>query len=528
MNELGYFVYQIYPKSFCDTTGNGIGDINGIISKLDYIKDLGFDYIWITPMYISPQKDNGYDVADYYNIDPLFGSNEDFDNLVMQANKRGLKIMMDMVFNHTSSEHTWFKKALSGDKKYMDYYIFNDNKTNWESKFGGNAWEYVEHLDKYYLHLFDVSQPDLNWENQDLRQELYKIVNYWIDKGVSGFRFDVINLISKNYPLKDGKNDGRLEYTDGPRIHEFLQELRANTFKDKEGFLTVGEMSSTSINECIKYASPKRDELDTVFHFHHLKVDYKDNLKWSKDYFDFELLKELFKTWQTKMQTNDVVDTLFWSNHDQPRIASRFIKATSRDQQITKNKTYAILMYMMRGISYIYQGEELGLENLVFESIDDVVDIESINFYNSSNMDNKTKLDILSQKSRDNGRSPMIWHKDGGFSTNTPWIKYSNIDNNLFDQQTDENSTYNFYKNMIKLKKNDEVLKYGNIKFIDHSNLLIYIREYNNIKYLIIANMFDQTHSFKTNFSDIIFNNNATTDKDNITLSPFSSIILKV
>lgn len=528
MKELGYFVYQIYPKSFNDTTGNGIGDINGIIQKLDYIKDLGFDYIWITPMYVSPQNDNGYDVADYKKIDPLFGTDEEFDLLISEASKRGLKIMMDMVFNHTSSEHEWFQKALAGDKKYMDYYIFKDEPTTWESKFGGNTWEYVESLGKYYLHLFDVTQPDLNWENEEVRQEIYDIINFWIDKGVYGFRFDVINLISKHYPLKNGTGDGRDQYTDGPRVHEFLKQMRANTFKEKEGFLTVGEMSSTSIDECLKYASNKRDELDSVFHFHHLKVDYEDAQKWSKDYFDFNMLKNLFIDWQTSMNEANVVDTLFWSNHDQPRVASRFVQATNRQDQIVKNKTLALMMYLMRGISYIYQGEELGLENIEFTSYDDIVDVESKNFFNSSDLPSDVKLEILNQKSRDNGRSPMLWNKEGGFSTSKPWVKHSKLVNNLEDQIGDSNSTYNFYKTLIGLKKNDPVFIHGDIQFEDHDELIIYTREYEGATYKVVCNVFDKQIEYKDIVKDVIINNNIKLDENGFLLNPFSTLVYKV
>lgn len=530
MKELGYFVYQIYPKSFKDTTGNGIGDINGIRSKLEYIADLGYDYIWITPMYISPQNDNGYDVADYYKIDPLFGTEEDFDNLVIEAEQLGIKIMMDMVLNHCSTEHEWFKRALNGEQKYKDYFIWSKTPTTWESKFGGNAWEYVDKFDEHYLHLFDVTQADLNWENEDVRQEVYSIVNYWIKRGVKGFRFDVINLISKNYPLENGTGDGRDQYTDGPRIHEFLEELRANTFAGNDDILTVGEMSSTSIEECRKYASNKRTELDSVFHFHHLKVDYLDSYKWSTDFFDFEMLKDLMTSWQLEMQKKDVVDTLFWCCHDQPRIASRFIPASNNEEQLRKNKSLAMMMYLMRGISYMYQGEELGMENITFNDITDAVDVEAINFYNlTTNLSSEQKLRALSQKSRDNARAPMQWAAQGGFTTGTPWIKYNdNLDRiNCEREIATEDSTHSFYKQLISLKKSSETLMSGQIDFMHTDELFIYTRTLNNETYKVVVNVWDRELSYADKYNEVIINNGCELS-DMITLKPFSSILYKI
>ncbi len=530
MKELDYFVYQIYPKSFMDTSGNGIGDINGIRTKLEYIADMGFDYIWLTPMYVSPQKDNGYDVADYYQIDPLFGTEEDFDNLVIEAEKLGLKIMMDMVFNHTSTEHQWFKRAIAGEKQYQDYYIWSKQPTTWESKFGGKAWEYVESLDKYYLHLFDVTQADLNWENEQVKKEIYKIVNYWIERGVKGFRFDVINLISKRYPLENGTGDGRDQYTDGPRIHEFLKELRANTFADNKQILTVGEMSSTSIEASLKYAGCNRNELDSIFHFHHLKADYAGAYKWSTDFFDFKMLSTLLSTWQEAMQKKAVVDTLFWCCHDQPRIASRFIQAATEQEQLRKTKSVAMMMYLMRGISYIYQGEELGMQNLNFTDISDAVDVESINYYNlNSELSKEQRLRALSQKSRDNARTPMQWNSNGGFTTGTPWIKYN--DNlktiNAEQQLSDINSTHSFYKQLIQLKKHDRVLKDGIINFEEDDKLFIYTRTLGQTKYKVIINLWDYPITYQDRVETIIINNGCKLNEQ-ITLASFGSILYKV
>lgn len=531
MKELNKFVYQIYPKSFKDTTGNGIGDINGIREKLEYIKDLGFDYIWVTPMYVSPQNDNGYDVANYTEVDPLFGTKEDLKCLVDEASKLGIGIMMDMVFNHTSIDHEWFKKAIVGEKKYQDYYIWRDQPTNWESKFGGNAWEYVESLDKYYLHLFDKTQADLNWENEEVRNEIYNIVNYWLEFGIKGFRFDVMNLISKKYPLVDGDGDGRREYTDGPRIHEFLEELRSNTFADDQTILTIGEMSSTSIGESIKYSNRKRTELDSVFHFHHLKVDYENGEKWSKDYFDFEMLKRLFVDWQTAMNDNNCVDTLFWCCHDQPRIASRFIKANNKTEQLRKNKTYAMMMYLMRGISYVFQGEEIGMENVSFDNISQFNDVESINYYNANEqLSSDERLAILREKSRDNARTPMQWTREGGFSSIDPWIEmnenYKEI--NVENQLLDNDSTHEFYKQLIALKKNNEVLVSGSIDFLDDDKLMMYKRTLGNQTYMVIANVWDEQMSIKQSFKDVIINNGCELAGGEIKLLPFSSILINI
>ncbi len=437
---------------------------------------------------------------------------------------------MDMVLNHCSTEHEWFKRALDGEQKYKDYFIWSKEPTTWESKFGGNAWEYVEKFDEYYLHLFDVTQADLNWENEDVRREVYSIVNYWIKRGVKGFRFDVINLISKNYPLANGTGDGRDQYTDGPRIHEFLEELRANTFAGNDNILTVGEMSSTSIEECRKYASKERTELDSVFHFHHLKVDYLDSYKWSTDFFDFEMLKDLMTSWQLEMQKKDVVDTLFWCCHDQPRIASRFIPARDNQEQLRKNKSLAMMMYLMRGISYMYQGEELGMENITFNEISDAVDVEAINFYNlTTDLSNEQKLRALSQKSRDNARAPMQWTKDGGFTTGTPWIKHNdNLERiNCESEMVKEGSTYSFYKQLINLKKSDEVLKSGQIEFMHTNELFIYTRTLNNQTYKVVVNVWDREITYKDKCNQAIINNGCELTEE-IILKPFSSILYKL
>lgn len=495
-------VYQIYPKSFKDSTGTGQGDIKGIIEKLDYIKELGTDFIWLTPVYPSPQKDNGYDVADYYSINPQFGTMEDFDTLVEEAGKREIKIMLDMVFNHTSTKHIWFQKALKGEKKYMDYYIFKEGKdgnppTNWISKFGGNAWEYVESLDKYYLHLFDKTQADLNWENEELREEIYKICNFWLEKGVKGFRLDVINLISKPYIYEDDyEGDGRRFYTDGPKIHEYLKELNQKTFGNYEDIVTVGEMSSTSIENCIKYSREDSKELSMTFNFHHLKVDYKDGDKWSLKDFDFMELKDLFEKWQREMDENGGWNALFWCNHDQPRIVSRF--GDDNNYHIESAKMLATAIHMMKGTPYIYQGEEFGMTNAYFDNIEDYRDVESTNYYRilSEEKSKDEIIKILQQRSRDNSRTPMQWDssENGGFTSGKPWINLNKNYHRVNAEKAlkDENSIFHYYKDLLKLRKEYDVIAHGTYEIIDreHPSLYVYKRKYKEQELIIICNFY--------------------------------------
>ena len=410
-------VYQIYPKSFRDTNGDGIGDIPGVMEKLDYLQDLGVDYLWLTPFFASPQRDNGYDVADYRKINPMFGTMEDVENLISESKKRGIGLMLDMVFNHTSTEHEWFQKALAGDEKYQNYYIFREGTadqcpTNWQSKFGGTAWEYVPELGKWYLHLFDVTQADLNWDNPEVREELKEILRFWKEKGIRAFRFDVINLISKPEKMEDDfEGDGRRFYSDGPHIHEYLKEMVRDT--GIEDFVTVGEMSSTSVEHCIRYSSPKEKELSMCFSFHHLKVDYKNGDKWALMEPDYRALKSLFEEWQMKMQTGNGWNALFWCNHDQPRIVSRMGNETTYWKESAK--MLAGMIHLMRGTPYIYQGEEIGMLNAHYPSIDQYRDVESLNYYQiliRQGKSEKEALEILSARSRDNSRTPMQWNDE--------------------------------------------------------------------------------------------------------------------
>lgn len=503
-------VYQIYPKSFNDDNGDGIGDLKGVTKRLDYLKLLGVDYIWLTPFYISPQRDNGYDVANYCNIDPVFGTMKDFEEMVSEAKKLGIDIMLDMVFNHTSTEHAWFKKAIRDEEKYKKYYIFKESKngespTNWSSKFGGSAWEYVEELDSYYLHLFDATQADLNWENEEVRKEIFKIVEFWINKGVKGFRLDVVNLISKPEKYEyDNEGDGRRFYTDGPHIHEYLKELNRETFGKHDDIITVGEMSSTTIDHCVRYSKPEEKELSMVFNFHHLKVDYKDGDKWTLMDFDFKMLKEIIISWQLGIQEGEGWSAVFWCNHDQPRIVSRFGNDTYYIKESAK--MLATTIHMLRGTPYIYQGEELGMTNPYFEHIGLYKDIESINYYNILKEQGKAEeeiIKILQSKSRDNSRTPMQWSEDnnGGFTEGTPWIplskNYKYI--NAKQQLEDKNSIFYHYKKLIQLRKELNIISEGIFKPMmeEHESVFAYERELNNERLIVINNFYEKEAIFE-------------------------------
>ncbi|TDM27395.1 alpha,alpha-phosphotrehalase [Macrococcoides caseolyticum] len=520
-------VYQIYPKSFNDTTGNGQGDINGIIEKLDYLKHLGIDYIWLTPVYRSPMNDNGYDISDYYEINPAFGTKDDFRRLLDEAHARGIKIMSDIVINHTSTHHNWFVESRkSKDNPYRDYYIWKDGSkdnppTNWESKFGGNAWEYDALSGQYYLRLFDVTQADLNWENESLRKEIYDMINYWIDFGIDGFRFDVINLISKG-TFKDSDKIGKEFYTDGPRVHEFLHELNRNTFGDKEGFMTVGEMSSTTLEHCIKYTRPERQELSSVFNFHHLKVDYKNGEKWTTMPFDFVELKRILFHWQTGISKGNGWNAIFWCNHDQPRVVSRFGSDKTEAERVKSAKMLAIVLHLLQGTPYIYQGEEIGMTNLYLNSIEDYRDVESLNAYQIMKAEGRSEneiLKVLQDKSRDNSRSPVQWDDSmhAGFTTNEPWIKvadnYQQI--NVEKALKDENSIFYTYQKLIKLRHERDIITYGEVKPLleEHKQLFVYERTLGNQVLFVVANFSEEPAELPVSFTlegEVLITNNDT------------------
>jgi len=501
-------VYQIYPKSFNDTTGNGTGDIQGIIEKLDYLKNLGVDVLWLTPIYKSPQRDNGYDISDYYSIYEEYGTMEDFDKLLTEAHNRNIKIIMDIVINHTSTEHEWFKQAKSSkDNPYRDFYIWKEGKngeppTNWESKFGGPAWELDETTGQYFLHLFDVTQADLNWENEKLRTALYEMMHFWLKKGVDGFRLDVINLISKDQHFPQDDSDGRKFYTDGPRIHEFLQEMNEQVFS-KYDIMTVGEMSSTSIDNCIRYTNPDEEELNMTFNFHHLKVDYPNGDKWTKADFDFQSLKQILTKWQVEMNQGGGWNALFWCNHDQPRAVSRF--GDDMNYHKESAKMLATTLHMMQGTPYIYQGEEFGMSNPKFNSIEEYRDVESLNMFNilkDKGMDVQEIIEILKQKSRDNSRTPVQWNdnKNAGFTDGTPWINIASnfTDINVEKAIEESDSIFYHYQKLIQLRKEYEVVTTGDFQLIldNDIDVFAYIRTKGSEKLLVINNFYGKEKLF--------------------------------
>ncbi len=502
-------VYQIYPKSFRDTNGDGFGDIPGVIEKLDYLQELGVDYLWLTPFFPSPQRDNGYDVADYRSINPKFGTMEDLENLIHQSKERGMGIMLDMVFNHTSTEHEWFRKALAGDETYQKYYIFREGApdrapTNWKSKFGGPAWEYVPDLKKWYLRLYDVTQADLNWDNPKVREELKEILRFWKQKGIRAFRFDVINLVSKPERMEDDfEGDGRRFYSDGPHIHEYLKELVMDA--GIEDFVTVGEMSSTSLAHCIRYSAPREKELSMCFNFHHLKVDYRDGDKWALKEVDYKKLKELFIEWQMGMQQGDGWNALFWCNHDQPRIVSRM-----GDEDVywkESAKMLAGMIHLMRGTPYIYQGEEIGMLNAHYPSIEQYRDIESLNYYQILLKEGKTReeaLETLAARSRDNSRTPMQWNGEryGGFSEEEPWIPMSEKfrkEITVEAQRNDDDSILSFYKKLIAMRKKYPVIAKGEISFWETETdmTLVYRRTLGEQQILVLSNLDGKKQNIK-------------------------------
>lgn len=493
-------IYQIYPKSFQDTNGDGLGDLRGVTKRLDYLAKLGVDYLWLTPFFVSPQRDNGYDVADYYRIDPRFGTMEDLEELISEAEKRGIGLMFDMVFNHTSTEHEWFQKALQGEKEYMDYYIFKDGEpdklpTNWVSKFGGPAWKYVPSLKKWYLHLFDETQADLNWENPKVREELKKVLRFWKEKGIKGFRFDVVNLISKPERFEDDdQGDGRRFYTDGRHVHEFLKELVHDA--GIEEMVTVGEMSSTTLENCIRYSNPAEKELSMCFSFHHLKVDYKNGNKWELMEPDYHALKELFEHWQVGMQEHNGWNAVFWCNHDQPRIVSR-LGDDEGSYWKESAKMLATSIHMMRGTPYIYQGEELGMTNAHYTSIDQYRDVESLNYHKILLEEGKTEeeaMKILGERSRDNGRTPMQWDDSqyAGFSSVPPWISipdnYPTI--NAAREMDDPDSIFTYYQELIRLRKAKKAISEGTITFLEtnRDQVMAYKRQYQDQEITVYIN----------------------------------------
>ncbi|HEW1004761.1 TPA: alpha,alpha-phosphotrehalase [Streptococcus pneumoniae] len=494
--DKGKVVYQIYPKSYKDTTENGIGDFRGIIEKIPYLAKLGVDMVWLNPFYPSPQRDNGYDISDYMAVDPLFGDMADFEEMVCVGKEHKIDFMLDMVLNHCSTEHEWFQKALAGDKYYQDFFFIQDQPTDWQSKFGGSAWTPFGDTGKYYLHLFDETQADLNWRNSNVRKELFKVVNFWREKGIKGFRFDVINLIGKDEVSVDcPENEGKPAYTDKPIVHNYLRMMNQATFGSDDSFMTVGEMSSTTMENCVLYSSPDRQELSMTFNFHHLKVDYKDGQKWTLAPFDFEELKSLYHSWGKEMSDKDGWSALFWNNHDQPRALNRFVDIQNfRKEGATM---LAASIHLSRGTPYIYMGEEIGMIDPDYDSMADYVDVESLNAYQTLLEEGKSQQEafqIIQAKSRDNSRIPMQWDasENAGFSTGTPWLKagksykYINVENEI------QGPIFTFYQDLIRLRKEMPIISEGSYKpaFEDSKQVYAFERQFEDQKLLVLNNFY--------------------------------------
>lgn len=498
-------VYQVYPKSFKDTTGSGQGDLRGVIEKLDYIQTLGADMIWLNPFYPSPQKDNGYDISDYKAIHSDYGTMEDFEELVEEASRRNIGLMLDMVLNHVSIEHEWFQKALAGDRYYQDFFYLRPCKddgslpTNWESKFGGPAWEKFGDTNFYYLHLYDVSQADLNWHNPNVRQALYDVVNFWLDKGVKGLRFDVLNVIGKSKDFVDSPEPGssaeKALYTDTPIVHQWVKELHQHTFGKYEDIMTVGEMSSTNIENGAKYSNPVEDELDMIFSFHHLKVDYEDGNKWTNPEFNFIELKHILDEWQQGMLDYQGWNALFLNNHDQPRSNSRF--GDVEKYPFESQTMLATAIHCLRGTPYIYQGEEIGMTNPNYKEITEYNDIETLNHYNillDKGYSQDYVMDIIRSKSRDNSRTPMQWDdsRHAGFTDGTPWLSVADnyVDINVKNELA-SGKIYRYYQSLIQLRKDYPVIQEGLYKgiLLDHPSVMAYLRMKDH-QWLLVLNHF--------------------------------------
>lgn len=482
-------IYQIYPKSFYDSNGDGFGDLRGIIEKIPYLAKLNIDMIWFNPFYVSPQNDNGYDIADYRQIDPRFGTMADFEELVAKLKAVNIEVMLDMVLNHCSTEHEWFKKALAGDEKYQKYFYLRPAKadgslpTNWQSKFGGPAWEKFGDTDLYYLHLFDKTQADLDWHNPDVRQEAFEIVNFWRQKGVKGFRFDVLNVIGKDENLVDSSdpNQEKMLYTDTPVVHKYIKELNEKTFGQDKEIVTVGEMSSTSFPASIKYSDPKEHELAMVFTFHHLKVDYRDGEKWTKMPFDFMALKKCLSDWQIQMDQGGGWNALFWNNHDQPFALNRF--GDPQNYRIKSAQMLASTIHFLRGTPFMYMGEELGMVDPTYTSIADYVDVEAKNAYDAllkQGMSPTEAFEIITTKARDNSRTPMHWDATefAGFSDVKPWLMPTGQAQINVAEELANGQIFNFYQKLIALRKQEPLISDGHFKelFASHPQVFAYER----------------------------------------------------
>ncbi|MCT4543998.1 MAG: alpha-glucosidase [Vallitalea sp.] len=532
-------VYQIYPRSFNDTNGDGIGDIQGIIRKLDYLNELGIDVIWLSPVYKSPNDDNGYDISDYEDIMDEFGTMQDMDMLILEAKKRGIKIVMDLVLNHTSDEHKWFiESRKSIDNSYRDYYIWRDKPNNIKSTFSGSAWQYDETTNQYYLHIFSKKQPDLNWENEIVRNKLYDMINFWIDKGVGGFRLDVIDLVGKEI---DNEILGN-----GPKLHDYIQEMNVKTF-GKHDMLTVGETWGATPEIAKMYSDQKRNEFSMIFQFEHILLDQQEGKeKWDLKPLELKDLKRVLSKWQIELTEEDGWNSLFWNNHDLPRIISRWGNDTSEELRVLSGKMLATLLHGMKGTPYIYQGEEIGMTNIKYESLDDYRDIELINMYNERIKEGYCHDDIMNSiysKGRDNARTPMQWDdsNNSGFTTSKePWIKvnsnYRTV--NVKKALDDKESIFYHYKKLIQVRKEHETIIYGDYKLIleDNNQVFAYLRQLNEEKILVICNFYNtevEIDLSKENLGctkEIMLSNYNDTklDINKILLRPYEAIMYKL
>ena len=532
-------VYQIYPRSFQDSNGDGIGDIQGIIQRLSYLADLGIDAIWLSPVYQSPNDDNGYDISDYQAISPEFGTMDDMDELIQKANEYGIRIVMDLVVNHTSDEHFWFIESRKNkDNGYRDYYIWRDGQPNdmppneLTSIFSGSAWELDKQTNQYYLHLYSKKQPDLNWENPKVRNEIWQMMNFWLDKGIGGFRMDVIDLI--------GKIPDELITGNGPMLHTYLQEMHQKTF-GKLDVLTVGETWGVTTEDAKLYSAPERNELSMVFQFEHIGLDEQPGKpKWDTRPLDFIKLKQVFTKWQLALD-GDGWNSLFWNNHDIPRIVSSWGN-DSPQYRVVSAKMFATFLHFLKGTPYIYQGEEIGLTNTPISSIEEVNDIESINMYNERMQQGYNKEEIIhaiNKKGRDNARRPIPWDEslNGGFSTETPWLalnpNYQDL--NVKKDQQNEESIFNYYKKVIHLRKENELIVWGDYKELlpNDPQLFVYERSYQGETWLIIINFYEKPTIYKDDdrkVETIVISNYMDSSKkiDKLELRPFESVVYKL
>ncbi|MGD6801341.1 glycoside hydrolase family 13 protein [Rossellomorea aquimaris] len=509
-------VYQIYPRSFMDSNGDGVGDINGIISKLDYLKELGIDVIWLSPVYQSPNDDNGYDISDYRGIMDEFGTMDDWDRLLEEMHKRGLKLIMDLVVNHSSDEHAWFVESRkSKDNPYRDYYIWREGKdgkepNNWESCFSGSAWQYDEQTEEYFLHLFSKKQPDLNWENPKLREEIYDMMKFWLDKGIDGFRMDVINFISKvdglpDAPLPEGRKyaPGGDYYMNGPKIHDYLQEMNEKALSGYD-VMTVGEMPGANVEEAKLYTAEDRKEVNMVFQFEHVDLDSGPGGKWDLRPLKLSDLRDSFTKWQKGLE-QEGWNSLYLNNHDQPRMVSRF--GNDKKYRGESAKMLATFLHTLKGTPYIYQGEELGMTNVKFNSINDYEDIEIKNMYREKVIENgedhEKVMESIYVKGRDNARTPVQWDdsQHGGFTTGTPWLQvnpnYKEI--NAKQAVEDPDSVFHYYKKLIELRKENPIMVYGSYDLLmpDHDKIYAYVREYEGVKMIVMLNFSEDTPVFE-------------------------------